>query len=245
MGDEANCFYVELLAVADREQALATHGPSFVDAAGQGRGLCGVRLRTERLSVAVAELSGRGAAFETSEVRDSAGALVCEVARQADQGPCVVELGLVQYAPSHALRYERRVAAGLTSHGFPLKRLDHLAAMAPDLDGQMRYWTDVLGVPLYGEVRSPVMVIRQFKIGDAIVELLGPATADSPIARRPAGLASMTAFEVPNLDAAVALARERGFTPSEPGTGALPGTRTATIPAAELSGLALQLLEYL
>jgi hypothetical protein len=82
------------------------------------------------------------------------------------------------------------------------------------------------------------------KIGDAIVELLGPDSPESPLASRPPGLSSMAAWEVGDLDAAVALARERGFTPSEPATGVLPGTRVATIPGAELSGVGMQLLEY-
>ena len=52
---------------------------------------------------------------------------------------------------------------------FPLKRLDHLAAVAPDLDEKTRFWTDVLGVPLAGEVKTPTMVVRQFRIGDAAI----------------------------------------------------------------------------
>ena len=37
----------------------------------------------------------------------------------------------------------------------PLKRLDHLAAMAPNLEDATSFWTDVLGVPVHGEVRTP------------------------------------------------------------------------------------------
>jgi hypothetical protein len=88
------------------------------------------------------------------------------------------------------------------------------------------------------------MVIRQFQIGDAVMELLGPASADSPIHRRPSGLVSMIAWEVDNLTAAVDQARTAGFTVPDPATGVLPGTRTATIPAAELAGVAMQMLEY-
>jgi catechol 2,3-dioxygenase-like lactoylglutathione lyase family enzyme len=127
---------------------------------------------------------------------------------------------------------------------FPLKRLDHLAAVAYDLDKQCRFWEDVLGVAVTGEVRTPTMVIRKLKIGDAIFELLGPAGPDSPIHQRPAGLVSMAAWEVENLEAAVAQARAAGFTVPDPAAGVLPGTRTATIPAAELGGVAMQLLQY-
>jgi catechol 2,3-dioxygenase-like lactoylglutathione lyase family enzyme len=129
-------------------------------------------------------------------------------------------------------------------HTFPLKRLDHLAAVAYDLDGQCRFWTDVLGVPVAGEVVTPTMVIRQLRIGDAVFELLGPNGPGSPIHRRPAGLVSMAAWEVADLPAAVAQARAAGFTVPDPAAGVLPGTRTATIPAAELGGVAMQLLQY-
>ena len=54
----------------------------------------------------------------------------------------------------------------------------------------------------------------------------------------------MVAFEVDGLNDAVTLARDRGFTVTDPSDGVLPGTRTATIPADQLSGMAMQLLEY-
>jgi catechol 2,3-dioxygenase-like lactoylglutathione lyase family enzyme len=129
-------------------------------------------------------------------------------------------------------------------HAFPLKRLDHLAAVAHNLDEKCRFWEDVLGVPVVGEVPTPTMIIRQLKIGDAIFELLGPAGQDSPIHKRPAGLVSMAAWEVDDLPTAVAQARAAGFTVPDPAAGVLPGTRTATIPAAELGGVAMQLLQY-
>ena len=54
----------------------------------------------------------------------------------------------------------------------------------------------------------------------------------------------MVAWEVASLDDAVSLARERGFTVPDPNPGILPGTRVATIPATELAGVGMQLLEY-
>jgi hypothetical protein len=75
-------------------------------------------------------------------------------------------------------------------------------------------------------------------------ELIGPASPDSPVASRPAGLSSMCSFEVPDLEGAVAQARAAGFDGTDPATGTLPGTRTARISADQLSGLTLQLLEY-
>jgi 4-hydroxyphenylpyruvate dioxygenase-like putative hemolysin len=88
------------------------------------------------------------------------------------------------------------------------------------------------------------MVINQMRVGDVNLELLGPATPESPLAARPPGPASMTAFEVPDVAAAVAHARAAGFTAPDPAPGPLPGTLTATIPGTQLSGLGLQLLQY-
>ncbi|MCZ7578992.1 MAG: hypothetical protein M5U18_18865 [Dehalococcoidia bacterium] len=89
------------------------------------------------------------------------------------------------------------------------------------------------------------MIIRQLQIGDAIFELLGPDGPESRLAGRPASLASMAAWQVSGrLDDAVSLARERGFTVSEPEPGVIPGTRRASIPGDELAGLGMQLLEY-
>lgn len=127
---------------------------------------------------------------------------------------------------------------------FPLRRLDHLAAVTKDLDAKTRYWTDVLGIAPAGEVVTPTLVIRQFRLGDAVLELLGPASADSPIHQRAPGLISMASWQVDDLAQTAALARNAGFTPSDPAPGPLPGTRISTIPGTELSGVNMQLLEY-
>jgi catechol 2,3-dioxygenase-like lactoylglutathione lyase family enzyme len=243
-GEPERSFYVELLGVVDAAEAGAVHGEGFAAAALQGRGLSAVCLRTEDLAGAVARLREHGLSPAQREVRDSDGRLICTVAEVRGPAEAAADIRLIQYHPSHAARHERRAAAGLLDQGFPLKRLDHLAAVAPDIEASTRYWTDVLGVPVAGEVATATMIIRQMKIGDAIFELLGPASPESPIAKRPPGLASMCAFEVPDLAAAVEQARVAGFTCPDPGPGALPGTRVATIPAAELSGMGLQLLEY-
>ncbi len=93
--------------------------------------------------------------------------------------------------------------------------------MAPKLDETVRAWESALGVKVTGEVRAPGMLIKQLKIGDAILELLGPDSPESPMASRPPGLASMCAWEVPNLDATIALAREGG-SPRAPSDRRLP-----------------------
>jgi catechol 2,3-dioxygenase-like lactoylglutathione lyase family enzyme len=134
--------------------------------------------------------------------------------------------------------------AGLLAHAFPLKRLDHLAVVTHDLEEKTRFWAGVLGIPVAGEVTTPAMVIRQLRIGDAVFELLGPASPDSPIAKRPPGLVSMASWEVDDLGGAVRQAREAGFTMPDPAEGVLPGTRIATIQGSELAGVNMQLLHY-
>ena len=54
----------------------------------------------------------------------------------------------------------------------------------------------------------------------------------------------MAAFEVADLDDAVALARDRGSTLPDGAPGVLPGTRTSMASGDQFAGLGLQLLEY-
>lgn len=244
VGGVGNGFYIEALSVADREAARRVHGEPFLAAAAAGRGLSGVVLRTGDLDTAVRVLQAHGLDCRVREVRGADGAKVCDVADVHGPFADPIGLRLIQYFPSHEERWARRAAAGLTTHTFPLKRLDHLAAVAPDLEAETHFWRTVMDVPLAGEVASPAMIIRQLQVGDAMFELLGPASAESPLAARPPGLASVVAFEVENLDAAITEARRRGFTPSPAEPGVLPGTRRATIPPDQFSGIALQLLQY-
>jgi hypothetical protein len=88
------------------------------------------------------------------------------------------------------------------------------------------------------------LIIRQLRLGGAVLELLGAASPDSPIHQRVPGPVRMASWEVPDVDHAVALARQAGFTPSDPAPGPLPGTRISTIPGPELAGVHMQLLQY-
>ena len=96
-------------------------------------------------------------------------------------GRAGTDLVLVRHARPVQERHAAAVQAGLLAHAFPLKRLDHLAAVAHGLGEKTRFWADVLGVPVIGEVTMPAMVIRQLRVGDAVLELLGPASPDSPL----------------------------------------------------------------
>lgn len=243
VGEGAAEFYVELIAIADREEARRVRGPAFLDAFAPPRGLSAVALAVDDLPATLAMLADRGPATTVERVYADDGRLICDVAVLDVGTEALVDLRLVQYPEESAQRQARHAAAGLFAHRFLLGRLDHLAVVAPEA-AVLDYWPRVLGIPITGEVRTPQMVIHQLQIGGAILELIDGASPDSPIRARPPGLISMAAFEVDDLDAAVAMARAAGFTPSEPATGVLPGTRTATIAAGELAGLAMQLLQY-
>ncbi|MBA4179817.1 MAG: hypothetical protein C0506_04440 [Anaerolinea sp.] len=235
-------FYVELLGIRDEAEARAAGRTLYLEH--RDRGIARLMLEVSDINDAVAKVASRGVTTAVEEVRAADGRKLCDVAPIEGVASLGFALGLVEYPETPAARHARRVAAGRFDHAFALKRLDHLAAITPDLEAATRFFTDALEVPVFGEVKGRGMIIRQLKMGDAILELLGPDGAESPLHGRAPGIASMCAFEVPDLDASVAAARERGFTPGDPATGVLPGTRVAAIPATELAGVGMQLLEY-
>lgn len=237
--------YLELISVFDAEAARTSGRADYIESAERGGGMVGLSFGVSDVEATSVKLSKRGHAAPVQAIHRDDGSKVCDVATIETGGSLPFRVSVIQYPENWHARYERSLAAGRFAHAFPLKRLDHMAAVAPDLDGATRYWKEVFEVPVFGEVRTPTLIIRQLKVGDAILELLGPASAESPMASRPASLISMAAWEVSGrLDGAVALARERGFTVSDPEAGVLPGTRRASIPAGELGGVGMQLLEY-
>ncbi len=243
VGNDATEFYVELLGVHDRALAASSGQDDLVTAIDGGSGLLRLMLRVDDLAGAAAGLEKAGLAAAPREVFRGDGTKICDVlAVEGAAAGC--SISLIQYAASRSDRIAGHQAAGHFSHAFPLLRLDHLAAITPNLDAVTAFWVDTLGVPVFGEVSGRGMLIRQMKVGDAIFELIGPDSPESPVAGRPGGLISMTAFEVSDLDRAVALARERGFTLPDVAAGVLPGSRVSTISGDQLSGLSLQLIAF-
>jgi catechol 2,3-dioxygenase-like lactoylglutathione lyase family enzyme len=208
------------------------------------RGLFAVGLRVRDLPATLQQLASRGVEAVRGQVHGLDGTPIADLGWLPLADRAATDLVLIQYLRPFTDPHAGTTTAGGSGERFPLKRLDHLAAVAHDLDWKTRFWVEGLGVPPVGEVTTPTMIVRQFRIGDAILELLGPASSDSPLHLRAPGLVSMAAWEVEHLDAVVQQARAAGFHPSDPATGVLPGTRTATIPAPELAGLTMQLLEY-
>ena len=238
VGGPGNLFDVEIFCPdsgGDQTSAQGQHGL-------EDRGLSAIVLRVADMAAALAALAERGIQATSRAIYDAAGRKRIDLAILPEMPDAATPVRLMQPAMSD----EERLAEylGGRSHALPLKRLDHLAAVAPDLERSCRFWDEVLGVPTVGEVVSPTTVVRQLRIGDAIFELLGPASPDSPIRQRPPGLSSSCSFEVPDVEAAVAHARAAGFAVPDPRIGTLPGTIVSTIPATEMSGLNVQMLQY-
>jgi catechol 2,3-dioxygenase-like lactoylglutathione lyase family enzyme len=243
-GGNGTEFYLELLAVHDRAAAESAGRDDLLAALRRPAALWQVVFATEDLDGLKARLSNAGVGSSVRHVLRDDGAPFCDLLTPGENA-AGCEFAVIEYAEDDESRRRRHADSGLYEHGLALRRLDHLAAIVKDLDGATRFWTDVLGVPVFGEVpMGTAGVIRQMKVGDAILELIGATAPDSPLRARPQGLISMCAFEVADLAAAVATARERGFTCPDPAPGPLPGTRVASVPGNELSGMTLQLLEY-
>jgi len=210
--------------------------------AGVDSGLSAIILRVSDMDAVLATLAERGIQATSQAIYRPDGTKRIDLAMLPAMPDAATTIWLEQHVASTADRLAEYT--GGRSHALPLKRLDHLAAVAPDLERSCRFWDEVLGVPTVGEVISPTTVVRQLRIGDAMFELLGPATPDSPIRERPPGLNSMCSFEVPDLDAVVAQVRAAGFEVPDPRIGTLPGTKVTTVPSTAMSGLNLQLLQY-
>lgn len=240
-----NFAYLELLGITDRAVVGVGSRAHYLEAADRGGALSSFAFGTRDIAGLVQRLAAAGMSTDLREVQASDGRKIADTAVVDTAGALPFTVTILQYPETWDARYERSLAAGRFAHTFPLKRLDHLAAVAPDIEAATAFWNGTLGVPLVGEIRPPGMIIRQLQIGDAIFELLGPDGPESRLAGHPASLASMAAWQVSGrLDDAVSLARERGFTVSDPEPGVIPGTRRASIPGDELAGLGMQLLEY-
>jgi catechol 2,3-dioxygenase-like lactoylglutathione lyase family enzyme len=233
----------EAVFVGHEHNLFAIHFQS--SAAVSAAALRALTLAVTDLRASLAHLARHGVHGRLQELHNTDGVHVADAAHLSGSADAGVDLILVQYVRPASWRYTDLHHRGLLHHGLPLRRLDHLAIVSPSLDARSRYWSDTLGVPLVGEVKTPTLHIRQHKIGDAVVELLGAAGPDSPIHERRPGLVSMVSLEVTGLDHVAGLARKAGFHPSEPVTGPLTGTRISTLPADEMGGLSVQLLEYL
>jgi catechol 2,3-dioxygenase-like lactoylglutathione lyase family enzyme len=245
-----NCFFniggtqwgvaIEYITVGDRARAAADPTQAdllrLVDGGG-GAYFLGFPVESvEPAREAFATVGG----YRETEVRVLDNEVIKIVQPTDSSGPGCPIL-LLEYPPAI-----RAIQSDYTdsSHDFPLKRVDHVAILPGDFEAATRYWTDVLGVPQQGELEGDGFVVRQMAVGDATVELLKPTDPSGRLAATSQGLLPMVAFEVDDIAAAVALARDRGFAVAEPGPGPLPSTLVTVIPPDATAGLGFQLMQY-
>ena len=124
----------------------------------------------------------------------------------------------------------------------------HIGIAVRGLDAGVSFYRDVLGLSEVPLADSDGARIAGFAAGDALVELLEPATDDSPIgrfvAKRGGGLHHVC-FAVPDLDEALERCREFGIRliDETPRLGA-EGKRIAFLHPASTSGVLVELSEH-
>ena len=229
---------IEHLGVRDREIPAANPGEAHlferVDAAAARISWCSRSRASREPAMCSRTRASRGRVAGVRRRRD-------HVAASARQWS-----GLHDPARRVPARDGRHAAqfASIAQHDFPITRVDHLAILPSDFDASTQYWIDVLGVPMQDELTGPDVMARRFKVGDLVVALVRPVGNSSPLSTMPTGLLPMVAFEVADVEAAVALGREPGFTVSDPAPGSVEGTVVASIPSTELAGTAFSLVQY-
>jgi catechol 2,3-dioxygenase-like lactoylglutathione lyase family enzyme len=244
VGAVSNLFHVQFLTVDPEGLPTTLLGTRLAQAAAERAGPFGVVLRVADLNATLTKLAQVGVNPLSRGTWTADGKVVGQLALLAEEERAGTNLVLIQYTTTPKVRHAAQTRAGFLAHRLPLRRLDHLALITRDLEAQTRFWIDVLGVPLAGQVTTETLIIHQFQIGDAVLELLAPASPNSPLTSRPPGLIGMASWEVADLSDVVAQVRKAGFEINDPAPGALPRTQTATVPGSELGGLTCQLLQY-
>ncbi len=123
----------------------------------------------------------------------------------------------------------------------------HVGVAVESVESALRFYRDVLGVPVRGPETADGATIVHLDLGGSEVELLEPADPDSPIARflarRGPGIHHIC-YRVTDLDAALAACREHGYAliDAEPRTGA-GGCRIAFVHPKATDGILIELTE--
>jgi methylmalonyl-CoA/ethylmalonyl-CoA epimerase len=123
----------------------------------------------------------------------------------------------------------------------------HLGIAVTDLDAAAAFYRDVLHVPFRGPEEADGARIIHLDFVESEVELLEPLTPDSPIgrflAKRGPGLHHVC-YRVPDLDAAIAACRAKGYTliDEAPRTGA-GGHRIVFLHPKSTNGTLIELTE--
>ncbi len=128
-------------------------------------------------------------------------------------------------------------------------KIHHIAVLVADMDAALPFWQDVLGLELDDRkvVASESADIAFLRIGDSLIELVQPLSADSPLAHqleRPGTKIHHLCLEVADLDARLAKLRAAGVVLINEGASEHEdGTRYAFIHPRSAGGVLLELYE--
>ncbi len=130
-----------------------------------------------------------------------------------------------------------------------IKQIDHIGIAVKDLDQQLKFYSEVLGLKCIGlEERSDQKVkIAMFTVGNVRIELLQPTSETSPIAKfldkKGEGIHHI-AYSVFNVESSLKLLEENGvqLIDSQPRTGA-GGQKIAFLHPRSTFGVLIELCE--
>ena len=140
-------------------------------------------------------------------------------------------------------RYAEQLGDGV------FRRLDHLGIAVKDLETARADYVERLGFAEVERESLPAQGVEVILLdgGNCRVELLAPLGENSPIARflekRGEGL-QQAAFEVEDMDAALAELAERGIEPLSPPSRGAGGLTVCFLHPRDTHGVLLELVEY-
>ena len=190
--------FVEHMTHPDRTQAAADpRTADLVPLLDAGGGMRQLLFAIDDLGPARAVFADQPGGFHETVVTVADGDHEVRRITPADSSPAGCRFTIAQYPDQMG---ELLAAAAIpTGHDFPVKRVDHMAIIPPDFEAGTRYWTEVMGLPVVGEIDAPGFLIRQVRAGDVMIELLKSSTSEGPLAQAPPGLLPVLACEVDDL----------------------------------------------
>lgn len=95
-------------------------------------------------------------------------------------------------------------------------KVDHIGIAVKDLDAVVKFYEDVMGIPLHGieTVEEQKVRVAFMPVGDTEIELLESTSPDGPIAKfieKKGEGVQHVAFKVENIEEAIADMMEKGY----------------------------------
>lgn len=193
----------------------------------RGEGLHHLAFQTDGVDAEVTALREKGVPLQDREPREGFTGRLSYLAEEAFDGAL---LEVVEPAPD---AQEEALAS-------PVKRIDHVVLLVPDLDAACDRLHDYFGLSPKRQLERGSRRFAFFRPGDVIVEVIGPA--GEPGAAGSARLAGL-AFEVTGIDGLVASLKAQGFPVGEPHP-ALQGGRIASVHASGACGVPVAFIDF-